>query len=200
MNFAHNLFFDTVIKMKNLILHIEQIKDKEFLREFEENPQAFPIVAKMIKNRECEFLKPIKIRLKAFKVRDLYEVEGNFHTYIRLACSRCLKDYDTLFTSDFELTYTKEVPRLSEVFNDKEIELRLAEIGLLYFRGEEINLHQGIQEQVVMAFPLQSLCGESCKGLCQKCGSNLNQGECGCEPEPGSNKFAILKDLKLNKE
>ena len=184
--------------MKPLILHIEQIKLKTFFREFEENAQTFPIIAEMIKNREYEFLEPLKIDVKAFKIRGLYEVEGNFQTKIRIECSRCLKKFDTALRSDFQLTYTKEVPGLMDVLNAEEIELRLEEIGLLYFRGEEINLQQGIQEQVVMAFPLQSLCAEDCKGLCPKCGSDLNQKDCGCKREPSTNKFAVLKNLKLD--
>jgi uncharacterized protein len=185
-------------KIKNLILHVEQLKEKEFAHEFEENPQVFPIIAEMIKNRECEFLKPLNIRLKAFRIRELFEVRGSFRTRMRLPCSRCLKDFDTPLASDFELTYTKEVPGLMDVFEDEDIELRVEEIGMIYFKGEEINLQQGIQEQVVMAFPLQPLCDKNCKGLCPKCGSDLNRGDCGCERETVSNKFAALKNLTID--
>ena len=187
-------------KIKNLILHVEQLKDKEFHHEFEESPQVFPIINEMEKKQECEFLKPLKIRLKAFRVRELYEVQGTLRTSIRLPCSRCLKDFDAPMASDFELTYTKEMPGLMDVFDEEEIEVRVEEIGMIYFKGEEINLQQGIQEQVVMAFPLQPLCDENCKGLCPNCGSDLNQGDCGCKREPGSNKFAVLKNLKLDKK
>jgi uncharacterized protein len=186
-------------KMKNLILHVEQLKEKEFIHEFEENPQAFPIIAQMVKNRECEFLKPLKIRLKAFSVRELFEVQGTFRTKVRLPCSRCLKNFESLLTSDFELTYTKEIPGVTDVFDVEEIELRAEEIGMIYFEGEEINLEQGIQEQIVMAFPLQPLCDNNCKGLCPVCGSDLNRGDCGCKRESAPNKFAVLKNLKLDK-
>jgi uncharacterized protein len=183
--------------MNSLILHIEQIKDKTISRKFEENANAFPIIAEMIKNRTCEFRETLKIGVKAYKVRELYQVEGHFQTRIRLACSRCLKDFDTPLTSDFALTYAKEVPGLMDVLNEEEIELKLEEIGLLYFRGEEINLQQGIQEQVVMALPLQPLCDKNCKGLCPQCGSDLNQKDCGCEQKSSPNKFAVLKNLKI---
>jgi uncharacterized protein len=186
-------------KIKNLILHVEQIKGKEFFHEFEESPQVFPIIAEMEKKQECAFLKPFNIRIKAFNVREIFEVQGTLRTRIRLPCSRCLKDFDTPLVSDFELSYTKEIPGLMDVFDEQEIELKVEEIGMFYFKGEEINLQQGIQEQVVMAFPLQPLCDENCKGLCPKCGSDLNQGDCGCKRQPGSNKFAALKNLKLNK-
>jgi uncharacterized protein len=187
-------------KIKNLILHVEQLKDKEFSHQFEENPEIFPVIAEMVKNRECEFLEPMHIRLKAFRVRELFEVQGKLEACVRLPCSRCLKDFDSPLVSDFELTYTKEIPGLMDVIAEEEIEIEVEEIGMMYFKGEEIDLQQGIQEQVVMAFPLQPLCDENCKGLCPKCGSDLNQGDCGCEREPVSNKFAVLKNLKLDKK
>ncbi len=185
--------------MKNLILHIEQIKDKNLFQDFEASAEVFPVLADMVQNHECEFLEPLRIRIKAFRVKELFEVEGAFQTRVRLTCSRCLKDFDTSLMSKFELTYTKELASITETSVEEEVELRVEDIGLLYFRGEEINLLDGIQEQVVMAFPLRSLCAQTCKGLCTQCGADLNQGDCGCKVEPTTNKFAVLKDLKLNK-
>lgn len=184
--------------MKNLILHTEQIKDKRLFREFEKDPLTLPIIAEMVKSQACEFREPLKIRVKAFKIKELYQVEGYFNTRIRIGCSRCLKDFDSPLASDFTLTYTKEVPGLMDVLDEKEIELKLEEIGLFYFRGEEINLQQGLQEKVVMAFPLQPLCSDNCKGLCPQCGADLNRGNCGCKREPRSHPFAALKNLKLD--
>lgn len=38
------------------------------------------------------------------------------------------------------------------------------------------------------------LCREDCKGLCCRCGKNLNEGACDCRPEPDS-RFAVLQQL-----
>lgn len=38
------------------------------------------------------------------------------------------------------------------------------------------------------------LCSESCKGLCYRCGANLNEGPCACKPEPDP-RFAVLGKL-----
>jgi uncharacterized protein len=184
--------------MKNLILHIEQIKHKNLIRDFEVSAEVFPVLADMVQNHECEFLEPLKIRIKAFSAGELFEVEGAFQTRVRLTCSRCLKEYDTSLKSEFELTYAKELASITETSVAEEVELRVEDIGLLYFRGEEINLRDGIQEQVVLAFPLRSLCAETCKGLCVQCGADLNQGDCGCKVVPSNSKFAALKNLKLN--
>jgi uncharacterized protein len=186
--------------MKNLILHIDQIKSKDLYLDFEEKPEAFPVLAEMIQNRECEFLDPLKVSARAFRIRELFEVEGHFQTRVRLICSRCLKNFDSLLASGFALTYTREAPGLGAEPTEEEVELRVEEIGLMYFRGEEIDLRDGIQEQVVMTFPLKPLCDEKCKGLCPTCGADRNQGDCGCEHKPITNQFAVLKKLKLNKK
>lgn len=186
--------------MKNLILHIDQIKDKDLFLDFEEKPEAFPVLAQMVQKRECDFLDAVKVSLKAYRIRELFEVEGTLQTRVRLTCSRCLKEFDTSLKSDFALTYTKELPSHTEISAEQEIELRIEEIGLMYFRGEEINLHDGIQEQFVLAFPLQPLCNKACKGLCPRCGANLNEQDCGCKRDAINNKFAVLKDLKIDKK
>ena len=38
------------------------------------------------------------------------------------------------------------------------------------------------------------LCSEDCKGLCSRCGANLNLGPCSCKPEPDP-RFAALQQL-----
>jgi uncharacterized protein len=186
--------------MKNLILHTEQIKDRDIYLDFEEEPEAFPVLAEMVQNRECKFLAPLKVSKRAFRIRELFEVEGHFQTSVRLTCSRCLKSFDRVFASDFTLTYTREAPGLTVESTEQEVELRVEEIGLLYFKGEEIDLRQGIQEQAVMAFPMKPLCDEKCKGLCPMCGADRNQEDCDCKSEPISSQFALLKNLKLNKK
>jgi len=186
--------------MKNLILHIEQIKAKDLYLDFEEVPEAFPVLAEMIQNRECEFLDSLKISTRAFRIRELFEVEGHFRTRVRLICSRCLKNFESILASEFALTYTREAPDRPAESPEQEVELRVEEIGLLYFRGEEIDLRDGIQEQVVMAFPLKPLCDEKCKGLCPTCGADRNQEDCSCKHAPISSQFAVLKNLKLNKK
>jgi uncharacterized protein len=186
--------------MKNLILHIEQIKAKDLSFDFEEEPGAFPVLAELVQKQECEFLAPLKVSTRTFRIMELFEVEGHFQTKVRLTCSRCLKKFERLLASEFALTYTREAPGVTTQSTEQEVELRVEEIGLMYFRGEEIDLRDGIQEQVVMALPLKPLCDVKCQGLCPSCGADRNQGDCGCERKSGANPFLVLKDLKLNKK
>ena len=176
---------------------IEQIKDEDLQLQFEEGSEKFPILAEMADKGECKFLAPIKTDLRAIRMGDMIEIEGQINTRVRLACGRCLKKFETPLNPHFALTYTHLTEDLQADTAQEEIELRAEEMGLIYFEGETIDLQDGIQEQIVMAFPLRALCREDCKGLCAQCGHDLNDGVCNCEPQPSNGKFAALKDLKL---
>ncbi|MBR5922574.1 MAG: DUF177 domain-containing protein [Clostridia bacterium] len=52
-----------------------------------------------------------------------------------------------------------------------------------------------VYSEVILNLPTKHLCKEDCKGLCPKCGKNLNKGDCGCdlsEPDP---RFEKLREL-----
>jgi uncharacterized protein len=182
-----------------ITIRLDHLIDKEHRLEFKEKPEAFPVLTDMINTNACVFLNPIKTRLRAYRIGDIVEVEGYFETAMRLACSRCLGEFETSIASHFTLTYMQENPDRLNKFPDENVELNPDDIGLIPFSGEEINLMEGIQEQVVIALPLKPLCREKCKGLCPKCGAILNEGDCGCDKSGFNANFAVLKNLKIDR-
>ncbi len=64
------------------------------------------------------------------------------------------------------------------------------------FKGRSIDLEPLVREQILLALPMESLCRESCKGLCASCGQDLNERSCGCllaSPDPRWEKLRSLK-------
>jgi len=49
---------------------------------------------------------------------------------------------------------------------------------------EPVDLSEDIREDVVLMFPGSFLCKEDCRGICPRCGKNLNEGDCGCAAVP----------------
>jgi uncharacterized protein len=78
----------------------------------------------------------------------------------------------------------------------EETELLAEEIDLIPFDGDEIDLVEGLQEQLVLALPLKPVCGQDCKGICPKCGADLNRMPCGCEKDRIDPRMAVLGKLK----
>ena len=183
-----------------MLLYVDDINDKGLSLEFEEIPQTFPALEKITHAGGGEFLPPIRFWLRAIRVNNMIQVDGNFVVQVLLTCSRCLKEFGMLLESPFSLTYTEEMPEMASELDVEETELSAEEIGLILFKGNKIDLTQALQEQVVMSLPMQPLCAKTCKGLCPICGTDLNQSACGCQQRSVRTKFAALKELKLNKK
>lgn len=58
-----------------------------------------------------------------------------------------------------------------------------SDVYLLEPRATMVDLRPALREQWLLAVPGFALCREECRGLCPKCGADLNQGPCGCAPD-----------------
>ena len=56
-------------------------------------------------------------------------------------------------------------------------------------------MDEPLYEQIEMEFPIRFLCKEDCRGLCQRCGRNLNEGECGCTQKEIDPRLEPLRAL-----
>ncbi|MBN8554531.1 MAG: DUF177 domain-containing protein [Deltaproteobacteria bacterium] len=52
------------------------------------------------------------------------------------------------------------------------------------FDGQVVDLRPLIRELLILQLPMRTLCSDSCKGLCMKCGENLNDSKCSCAQGP----------------
>ena len=59
----------------------------------------------------------------------------------------------------------------------------------------KLDLDELIYTETVVSLPTKHLCGNDCKGVCTKCGNNLNKGECGCPKKEIDPRLAALADL-----
>ncbi|MBS6941064.1 MAG: DUF177 domain-containing protein, partial [Slackia piriformis] len=55
---------------------------------------------------------------------------------------------------------------------------------------------------ILVDVPLVPLCADDCKGICPRCGKNLNEGACACVAENEAvgknNPFAALKGISFD--
>lgn len=102
-------------------------------------------------------------------------------------CARCLSDISGEFSLDLEKTVA---PRniLEGLDEDKIDDYAIIENGFL-------DMDELIYEQLELEFPSRFLCREDCRGLCQRCGKNLNLGKCECPEKEIDPRFAPLQKL-----
>ncbi|MDY0267829.1 YceD family protein [Trichloromonas sp.] len=180
-------------------LSVHDIRDVGLALEFVEPAENFPVLAELQERRECRFPEPLQVALRIQPAGGLFEVSGRISTRIQVPCSRCLKP--TLLTLDipFELSYARELPEIDVEDDEEGREISAEEMGLILLQGDEIDLREAVQEQVVLAIPFHPLCTPGCRGLCPQCGADLNEETCRCAPTDFNLKFAALKDFKINK-
>ncbi len=185
-----------------MIINSAHLLEKDLSGEFLVDPSKFSILRKSTGEGNYRFTAPVTTRFRAMRVKNIIEVEGAVSTVVGLTCGRCLTEFDLPFRTHFTLTYAgktgneKQNPDDSpEDDADATMESRMA--GMIPFKGPELDLRDGVQEQIMLALPGRPLCRNSCKGLCPVCGIDLNEESCECEQPPAEHPFDVLKGLKL---
>lgn len=68
------------------------------------------------------------------------------------------------------------------------------------YGGKQIDLSPAVREQILLSVPASPLCREDCKGLCPRCGKDLNDGDCGCDRTAMDPRWSALKGIQLDKK
>lgn len=107
-------------------------------------------------------------KAKAIRLEDTILIEGEFVAGTVLICDRCLENFKAhipfILEREYNLNRSKESP--DELFIDK--------LG-------DIDLTEAMREEIILAIPMKNICEEKCKGICAKCGVDLNKEECKCK-------------------
>ena len=134
---------------------------------------------------------PVDLRFTVYKDRDRYRLVGRVKTELELGCSRCLEPYRTPVDTAFDLRYLPG----TENAGDEEREVENDDLSAAYYRDEQIDLGQLIEEQIYLVLPMKPLCRPECRGLCPQCGANLNADTCACESRWVDPRMAGLKAI-----
>ncbi len=112
-------------------------------------------------------------------------LEGTASSILDLTCDRCGKAFSREKTVKLDSLVAQE---LEDEEND----------DILLLEGTELDLDEAVTTAFVLAMDTKNLCSDDCKGLCAKCGADLNLGPCGCRPEVDP-RLAALAQLLDNK-
>lgn len=116
-----------------------------------------------------------------------HEMDGEFLFRGRLdgvyakPCDRCLAEARVPLDTGVAWVYAERPDGVMAEISDEDNGLPEGEDGGAHTpQAGFIFLAPKIWEELVLAAPLKMVCGESCRGLCPRCGANLNEGACAC--------------------
>jgi uncharacterized protein len=133
----------------------------------------------------------VSVTLK--RIRETLYLEGDIRTETETDCSRCLEAARLPISAAFKYILT---PAQVE-HQEEEKELGAEDLDFICYQDDLIDLDPLIIEQVMLQIPMKVLCREDCRGLCPRCGINLNKDHCQCHDERIDSRLAILKKMKV---
>ena len=110
-------------------------------------------------------------------------MKGMIETTIHGVCDRCAAEF----------TEKKEIPLdvvlVTELANEEN-----EDEWVFPLEGDSADLDDIVRTVFVLNLDSKLLCKEDCRGLCHRCGKDLNDGPCNCQKELDP-RFAALKQL-----
>ena len=134
---------------------------------------------------------PVDLRFRVHKDKNRYRLVGRVSTILEQTCSRCLEPFRQDIDAPFDVRYLPQ----SENTGRDEREVEEDDLSDAFYRDDQIDLRQLMEEQFYLALPMKPLCHEDCKGLCPNCGTNLNERTCKCQVRWEDPRLAGLKAL-----
>lgn len=134
---------------------------------------------------------PVEVSLDVNRKGDDILLRGSASVKAVLECGRCLEEYACLLKSPIELWC---IPRgEGEPADGCQARENVIEItgGARY-----VDLADHVRSELLVLVPLKPLCEEACKGLCPRCGANLNSNPCGCDTNSHDSRWDALKKFK----
>jgi uncharacterized protein len=115
---------------------------------------------------------------------------AKIETVASFECDRCLSPFQRKLFPAYTMVYVSEGIEASHL---DPAEVQVVPNGL-----HVIDIAEDVRQNMVLALPFKNLCSETCKGLCASCGTNLNEGTCGCSEPASDNRWDALRKLQSN--
>ena len=183
-----------------LKIHIDQISELGLDLNQAVDAASLPLLGAICQEELLSFTQTIDVRIHTSIAGETVLIEGYASTAVRIACSRCLEPFGLKIKTDISTTALPDMPPLTDTDAGDGTELTGDDMEVLVYHGQRIDLDDEIAQQIIMALPFKPLCRQTCKGLCSRCGINLNHTPCQCPSQDESNPFAVLKTLSLPKK
>ena len=142
---------------------------------------AVPAPAEEFEDEQIGFDGDVTLHGHMTGIGDSVALDGELTAALVSPCARCLEDARFDMKVPFDEVFVRQPdPDHPDAY---------------LFEGSEVDLTDLVVANIAINLPMQFLCKPDCKGLCPKCGKNLNEGPCGCSTREIDSRLAVLQKL-----
>ena len=109
-----------------------------------------------LSDEEIDLRSPLHIKAHLERINNIVTADVHVRVDFGSMCARCLEDLHQEQEFDYHFNFDVE-PKV-----------------------EYVELGEEIRQEIILASPARLLCKDDCKGICSKCGINLNVEKCKC--------------------
>lgn len=133
---------------------------------------------------DLEWSGDVNVRLRAsFAGTGEVVARGSVAGVLKQECRRCLQPVETHFAEDVTMVYVADGDEGGGEYALEPV-------------GDALDLSGAVREEIVLAVNPFVVCKPECKGLCPRCGQNLNDEVCDCAVDEADPRWAVLRELK----
>ena len=119
-----------------------------------------------------EWPRGVEATLALDRTGEMVAIRGQIRSWARLECVRCLRTFDLPITADVTVVMGRAGGHFwQEVDRDDDMK---------FHDGRLLDLREEAREAMLLELPITPHCREDCRGLCPRCGADLNDGPCEC--------------------
>lgn len=130
---------------------------------------------------DCDFIDAVSVSGEVKNNTGIVSLKAKAQFTIDTACDRCASTVKRSMTVPVNHLL---ISHLNDEDND----------DFILVEDMHFNLDELVREDILLSMPNKILCREDCRGLCQYCGANLNEGSCGCK-KPVDPRLGVLSQL-----
>ena len=102
-------------------------------------------------------------------------------------CDRCSNDFVSALNGSYQMVY---------FFGSKPDDEDIDNVTYLHPDADRIEIGKDLRDFALLSVPMKKLCRDDCKGLCFRCGKDLNEGDCSCDKNLTDARWLPLMELK----
>ena len=132
---------------------------------------------------DVDFTEPITVTGYVKNMAGYMMLSADVKVSYSTVCARCVEPVSNVL----EISFEKDIASSGDVSEEND--------DYIIIEDKKLDLLPSVEEEIMLEMPSRTLCKEDCRGLCQKCGKNLNEGDCDCCKKEVDPRLAIIKTL-----
>ncbi len=116
-------------------------------------------------------------------------LRGQVRTVAGLTCGACLSGFE----QPIDVPISEEFRRAGGASGPAQEELTSEDFLVPVEPGDSIDVTEIVRQNLILALPIAPRCREECRGLCPRCGADLNRGPCACQGREIDPRLAPLR-------